>query len=149
MAKVKLLNYREASKEARLIFDDIMTTRKSAYVNNIWRALANYPPMMRRFWDQMKAVMIRPSKIDPLTKEMIYLAVSITNNCEYCINSHIAAARSKGMDDEILCELNEIVGLANHGNKLTQGLQVDIDKSLHDYEGETPWSVSSDADQKS
>ena len=139
MAKVRLLNCDEADKKAKEVFKDIMATRNTRYVNNIWRALANYPPLLSRFWNQMKEVMIKPSRIDPLTKEMVYLAVSITNNCDYCINSHIAAARSKGMDDEMLCELNEIVGLANQGNRLTQGLQVDVDDILKQDYPETKW----------
>ncbi len=141
MAKVKLINYGDAVEEAKKVFDDIMEVRGTKYVNNIWRALANYPPLLKRFWEQMREVMVKPSRIDPLTKEMIYLAVSITNNCDYCINSHIAAARSKGMDDEVLCELNEIVGLANQGNRLTQGLQVDVDNILKDDYEETRWKL--------
>lgn len=127
MAQVKLVNYKEAHPRARAVFDDIMATRGTEYVNNIWRALAVHPPLLERFWGQMKEVMVKPSRLDPLTKEMIYLAVSITNNCGYCINSHIAAARKKGMDDAMLAELNEIVALANAGNRLTQGLQVEVD----------------------
>lgn len=132
MAKVKLVNYAEAKPRARAVFDDIMRTRNSDYVNNIWRALAVHPPLLERFWGTMKEVMIRPSRLDPLTKELIYLAVSITNNCEYCINSHIAAGRKKGLDDEILAELNEIVALANAGNRLTSGLQVEVDEVFRD-----------------
>lgn len=130
MALVKLLNYAEASPDARAVFDDIMATRNSDYVNHIWRALASHPPLLKRFWQQMKDIMIKPSRLDPLTKELIYLAVSITNDCTYCINSHTAAARKKGLDDEILGELNEIVALANAGNKLTSGLQVEVDESF-------------------
>ena len=141
MAKVKLLNYSEASSDAKIIFEDIMKTRKTSSVNNIWRALANHPPLLKRFWEQMKAVMIKPSRLDNLTKELIYLAVSITNNCEYCINSHIESARNQGMDDEILCELNEIIGLANQGNRLTQGLQVDIDKRFQEDFYEEKWMI--------
>lgn len=128
MAQVKLANYADAKPAARKVFDDIMATRNSNYVNNIWRALAVHPPLLERFWGLMKAVMIKPSRLDPLTKELIYLAVSITNNCGYCINSHTAAARKKGLDDEVLAELNEIVALANAGNRLTQGLQVPVDE---------------------
>jgi len=127
MAQVKLVNYAQARPEARTVFDDIMATRGSDYVNNIWRALAVHPPLLRRFWGLMKEVMVKPSRLDPLTKELIYLAVSITNSCEYCINSHIAAARKKGMDDAMLAELNEIVALANAGNRLTTGFQVEVD----------------------
>jgi AhpD family alkylhydroperoxidase len=128
MAQVKLVDDASASPRAKKIFEDIRATRKTDYVNNIWRALAVHPPMLERFWGWMKEVMVKESRLDPMTKEMIYLAVSITNNCEYCINSHIAAARKKGMDDETLAELVEIVALANAGNRLTIGLQVEVDE---------------------
>jgi AhpD family alkylhydroperoxidase len=128
MAQVKLVQDKDASPEVRSVFDDIRTTRNTDYVNNIWRALAVHPPLLKRFWSQMKEVMVKDSRIDPLAKEFIYLAVSITNNCEYCINSHIAAARKKGMDDQTLAELVELVALANAGNRLTQGLQVEVDE---------------------
>jgi AhpD family alkylhydroperoxidase len=141
MAQVKLVNYQEAHPRARAVFDDIMATRGTDYVNNIWRALAVHPPLLERFWAQMKEVMVKPSRLDPLTKEMIYLAVSITNNCGYCINSHIAAARKKGMDDAMLAELNEIVALANAGNRLTQGLQVEVDEAFKRQEKAVPWQA--------
>jgi AhpD family alkylhydroperoxidase len=128
MPQVKLVQDSEASAEVREVFDDIRKTRNTDYVNNIWRALAAHPPVLKRFWSQMKEIMVKDSHIDSLTKEFIYLAVSITNNCEYCINSHIAAARKKGMDDATLAELVEIVALANAGNRLTQGLQVEVDE---------------------
>ena len=128
MAMVKLHDDSSAAPEARAVFEDIRATRKNDYVNNIWRALAVHPPMLKRFWTYMKEVMLKESRLDPLTKEYIYLAVSMTNNCEYCIHSHIAAARKKGMDDELLAELVEIVALANAGNKLTQSLQVEVDE---------------------
>jgi len=128
MAQVKLVQDKDASAEVKAVFDDIRKTRDTDYVNNIWRALAVHPPLLQRFWNQMKAVMVKESRIDALTKEFIYLAVSITNNCEYCINSHIAAARKKGMDDQMLAEMVEIVALANAGNRLTQGLQVEVDE---------------------
>ncbi|MCW5621561.1 MAG: carboxymuconolactone decarboxylase family protein [Burkholderiales bacterium] len=128
MALVRLYDDRNAAPEAREVFDDIRKTRSNDYVNNIWRALAVHPPMLKRFWNYMKEVMVKESRLDPLTKECIYLAVSMTNNCEYCIHSHIAAARNKGMDDEILAELVEIVALANAGNRLTMGLQVEVDE---------------------
>jgi len=127
MAQIRLLNYAQATPRVRAVFDDIMATRGTDYINNIWRALAAHPPLLERFWALMKAVMVKPSLLDPLTKELIYLAVSITNNCEYCINSHIAAARKKGMDDAMLAELTEIVALANAGNRLTSGFQVEVD----------------------
>jgi AhpD family alkylhydroperoxidase len=128
MAQVKLVQDQDASPEVKAVFDDIRKTRDTDYVNNIWRALAANPPMLKRFWGQMKDIMVKESRIDAMTKEFIYLAVSITSNCEYCINSHIAAARKKGMDDQTLAELVEIVALANAGNRLTQGLQVEVDE---------------------
>ena len=128
MAQVKLVQEQDASPEVKAVFDDIRKTRDTDYINNIWRALAVNPPMLKRFWGQMKEIMVKESRIDAMTKEFIYLAVSITNNCEYCINSHIAAARKKGMDDQTLAELVEIVALANAGNRLTQGLQVEVDE---------------------
>jgi len=128
MPQVKLVQDNEASEEVRVVFDDIRKTRNTDYINNIWRALAAHPPVLKRFWGQMKEIMAKESRIEALTKEYIYLAVSITNNCEYCINSHIAAARKQGMDDATLAELIEIVALANAGNRLTQGLQVEVDE---------------------
>jgi AhpD family alkylhydroperoxidase len=118
-----------------------MATRDSDYVNHIWRALAAYPPLLKRFWTQMKEIMIKPSRLDPLTKELIYLAVSITNDCQYCIYSHTVAARKKGLDDEILGELNEIVALANAGNRLTSGLQVELDGSFVRKQKYTEWKA--------
>lgn len=128
MAQVKLVQDSEASAEVREVFEDIKKTRNTDYINNIWRALAAHPPLLKRFWGQMKEIMAKETRIDKLTKEYIYLAVSMTNNCEYCINSHIAAARKHGMDDATLAELVEIVALANAGNRLTQGLQVEVDE---------------------
>ena len=141
MALVKLANYADASPEAQAVFDDIMATRKTEYVNHIWRALAAHPPTLKRFWRQMKEIMIKPSRLDPLTKELIYLAVSITNDCTYCINSHTAAARKKGLDDEILAELNEIVALANAGNRLTSGLQVEVDEVVQTKHKYSKWKA--------
>ena len=149
MALVKMANYADASPEARAIFDDIMATRDTEYVNHIWRALAVHPPMLKRFWEQMKEIMIKPSRLDPLTKELIYLAVSITNDCTYCINTHTAAARKKGMDDEILAELNEIVALANGGNRLTSGLQLEVDEVLDQRQKPSKWKVTRSATRKS
>ncbi len=145
MALVKLANYADASPEARAVFDDIMATRDTDYINHIWRALAVHPPMLKRFWGQMKEIMINPSRLDPLTKELIYLAVSITNDCTYCINTHTAAARKKGMDDEILAELNEIVALANAGNRLTSGLQLEVDEVLDQRQRSPKWKAARSA----
>jgi AhpD family alkylhydroperoxidase len=141
MAQVKLVNYDEASPRVRAVFDDIMKTRNTDYINNIWRALATNPPVLERFWDQMKKIMIEPSRLDPLTKELIYLAVSINNNCDYCINSHTFGARKHGLDDGILTELTEIVALANAGNRLTIGLQVEPDERFKPKHDDQPWTA--------
>ena len=149
MAQVKLVNYSEASAEVRAVFDDIMKTRNTDYINNIWRALAVYPPLLKRFWTQMKEVMVKPSKLDPLTKELIYLAVSVNNNCEYCITSHTFAARKHGLDDAMLAEFNEIVALANAGNRLTMGLQVEPDERFKPKHADKAWSVKRASQAKS
>ena len=128
MAQVKLVNYQDASPEVRAVFDDIMATRKTDYVNNIWRALAVHPPLLKRFWQQMKEVMVKPTRLDPLTKELLYLAVSVTNNCEYCIHSHTASARAKGMTDAQFRELIAVVALANETNRLANGYRIDVDE---------------------
>jgi AhpD family alkylhydroperoxidase len=141
MAQVKLVNYDEASAEVRAVFDDIMATRKTDYINNIWRALASHPPVLKRFWTQMKEVMVKPSRLDPLTKELIYLAVSINNNCDYCINSHTFAARKHGLDDAMLAELTEVIALANAGNRLTIGLQVEPDERFKPDQPAKAWSL--------
>ena len=141
MAQVKLVNYDEASAEVRAVFDDIMKTRNTDYINNIWRALASNPPVLKRFWGQMKEVMVKPSRLDPLTKELIYLAVSINNNCDYCINSHTFAARKHGLDDEMLAELAEVVAIANAGNRLTIALQVEPDERFKPEHADKAWSA--------
>ena len=149
MAQVKLVNYDEASAEVRAVFDDIMKTRNTDYINNIWRALAAHPPLLKRFWSQMKEVMVKPSRLDPLTKELIYLAVSVNNNCEYCITSHTFAARKHGLDDAMLGEFNEIVALANAGNRLTMGLQVEPDERFNPKHADKAWSVKKVSKAKS
>ena len=126
MASVKLIEYEEASAEVRGVYDDIMTTRKTDRVNNFWKALANHPPTLRRTWESVKEVMA-PGALDVLTKELIYVAVSATNGCEYCIASHTASARQKGMTDEMLGELMAVVGMANETNRLADGFQVEVD----------------------
>lgn len=127
MAMVKLVEYEDASPEVKAVYDDIMATRNTRWINNIWKALASHPPTLARIWSQVKEVMGPGGRLDPLTKELIYVAVSMTNNCEYCIRSHSAAARKKGMDDEILGELVAIVSLANQTNRLAIGYQVEVD----------------------
>jgi AhpD family alkylhydroperoxidase len=127
MASVKLIEYAEASAEVRAVYDDIMTTRKTDYINNFWKALASHPPTLRRTWDTLKSVMA-PGALDPLTKEMVYLAVSVTNGCEYCTASHTTSARRQGMTDEMLGELMAVVGMANETNRLADGYQIEIDE---------------------
>jgi AhpD family alkylhydroperoxidase len=148
MGQVRLVNYEEASPEVRAVFDDIMKTRNTDYINNIWRALAVNPALLKRFWGQMKEVMIKPSRLDPLTKELIYLAVSVNNNCDYCINSHTFAARKHGLDDAMLAEFNEIVALANAGNRLTMGLQVEPDERFKPKHADKAWSTGKKAIRK-
>jgi AhpD family alkylhydroperoxidase len=126
MASVKLIEYREASAEVRAVYDDIMATRKTDRINNFWKALASHPPTLRRTWESVKEVMA-PGALEPLTKELVYLAVSATNGCEYCIASHTASARAKGMTDEMLGELLAVVGMANETNRLADGYQVEVD----------------------
>jgi AhpD family alkylhydroperoxidase len=127
MATVKLIEYAQASPEVRAVYEDIMATRKTDYVNNFWKALAGHPPTLRRTWETLKSVMA-PGALDPLTKEMVYLAVSATNGCEYCIASHTASARARGMTDEMLGELLAVVGMANETNRLADGYQVEVDE---------------------
>ena len=127
MASVRLIDDKEASPEVRAVYDDIKATRKTDYVNNFWRALANHPPTLRRTWESVKQVMA-PGALDVLTKEMVYLAVSATNGCKYCIASHTAGARKAGMTDEMLGELMAVVGMARETNGLADGFQVEIDE---------------------
>ncbi|PYN72686.1 MAG: alkylhydroperoxidase [Candidatus Rokuibacteriota bacterium] len=127
MATVKLIEYAQASPEVRAVYDDIMATRKIDAINNFWKALASHPPTLRRTWETLKSVMA-PGALDPLTKEMVYLAVSATNGCDYCIASHTASARKQGMTDAMLGELMAVVGMANETNRLADGYQVEIDE---------------------
>ena len=126
MAVTKLIEYADASPEVRAVYDDIMATRKTDWVNNFWKALANDPVTLRRTWESIKQIMA-PGALDPLTKEMVYVAVSVTNQCSYCIASHNAAARKRGMTDAMFHELMAVVGMANETNRLAAGYQVEID----------------------
>jgi AhpD family alkylhydroperoxidase len=126
MAMMKMIEYAEGSPEARAVFDDIMATRRTDWVNNFWKVLATHPPTLARMWENVKQVMA-PGTLDPLVKEMIYVAVSVTNNCEYCICSHTAAARAKGMTDSQLAELLAVVALANETNALANGYRIPVD----------------------
>ena len=126
MALVTLIEYADASAEVRSVYDDIMATRKADSVNNFWKAIAHDPALLRRTWQQVKEVMA-PGALDPLVKEMVYVAVSATNGCEYCTYSHTASARKQGMSDAMLMELMAVVGLANATNRLANGLRVEVD----------------------
>ncbi len=121
------IEYADASAEVRSVYDDIMATRKTDWVNNFWKVLAHHPPTLGRMWSNVKQVM-GPGALDPLTKELIYLAVSISNGCRYCIASHGAAARQKGMTAEQHAELAAIVGLANESNRLVFALDPVVDE---------------------
>jgi AhpD family alkylhydroperoxidase len=129
MATVRLIEYGEASAEVRAVYDDIMAARKTDWVNNFWKALANHPPTLKRTWDSIKEVMA-PGALDRLTKEMIYIAVSATNGCEYCIRSHSAGACKAGMSEAMLGELMAVVGMANETNALANGYQVEVDDAF-------------------
>ena len=120
------IEYADASAEVRAVYDDIMATRKVDWVNNFWKVLAHDPPTLRRMWSNIKQVMA-PGALDPLTKELLYLAVSVTNNCRYCIASHGAGARAKGMTEQQLSELMAVIGLANETNRLANGYDVPVD----------------------
>ena len=126
MPLVKIIEYSQASPEVRVVYDDIMKTRGVDWINNFWKVLANDPAELARVWRLVKEVMA-PGALDPLVKEMVYVAVSATNGCEYCTHSHTAAARKKGMTDAMLMELLAVVGLANETNRLANGLRVDVD----------------------
>ena len=126
MSSVKLVEYADASPEVRAVYDDIMAVRKTDYINNFWKTLASHPPTLARTWATLKSVMA-PGALDALTKEMIYLAVSATNGCEYCIASHTVSARRHGMTDEMLGELMAVVGMANETNRLADGYRVEVD----------------------
>jgi AhpD family alkylhydroperoxidase len=121
-----LIEYADASPEVRAVYDDIMTTRKTDWINNFWKAIANDPAMLKRTWEDIKQIMA-PGALDPLTKEMIYVAVSVTNQCEYCIASHTTAAKNKGMTDAQFKELMSVVGMANETNRLVAGYRVEVD----------------------
>jgi AhpD family alkylhydroperoxidase len=127
MATLGLVEYGDASPEVRAVYDEIMTVRKTDWINNFWKALAHDPVTLRRTWESIKQIMA-PGALDPLTKELIYVAVSTTNQCAYCIASHTAAARKAGMTDAMFAELMAVVGMANETNRLVSGYQVEIDE---------------------
>jgi AhpD family alkylhydroperoxidase len=129
MATVKMWNDDEVSAHPRVkaIFDDIRATRKSDFINNFWRALANQPALLERTWSSIKEVMIEPGTLDPLTKELIYIAASTINGCSYCVHSHTAAARAKGLTDQQYAEFLAVVGMAAETNSLATALQIPVD----------------------
>ncbi len=127
MSMFGLIEYADASPEVRAVYDDIMATRKTDWINNFWKAIAHDPPLLKRTWDDIKQIMA-PGALDALTKEMIYVAVSVSNQCEYCIASHTAAAKGKGMTDAQFKELMSVVGMANETNRLVAGYRVEVDE---------------------
>ena len=131
MATVELVDYEVASPEVRQVYDDIMATRNVDWVNNFWKALAVQPDLLQRIWNSVKEVMA-PGAIDACTKEMIYVAVSVTNACKYCINTHTAAARKKGMTEAMLSELMAVISTANQTNALANGFQIEVDEVFRD-----------------
>ena len=129
MTQPKPIEYHDAPPEVRAVFDDIKATREVDDVNNFWKYIAQHPPTLARTWDSLKEVMA-PGTLDPLVKELLYVAVSVTNNCGYCVASHTAAARRAGMTDEMFGELLAIVGMANETNRLAVGYRVPIDPAF-------------------
>lgn len=132
MATVRLMDdaQAEAIPAVKAVFDDIRATRKSDFINNFWRALAHDPANLRRVWEGLKAVMVADGPLDPLTRELIYIAVSTANGCSYCVHSHTAAARAKGMDEAQYGHLLAIVGMASQTNALANALQVPVDAAF-------------------
>ena len=129
MSTSGLIEYQDASPEVRAVYDDIMATRKTDWINNFWKALAHDPANLRRTWQSIKEIMSEGA-LDRVTKEMIYLAVSITNQCSYCIASHTASARKAGMSNAMFAELMAVVGMANETNSLASGYQVEVDEQF-------------------
>lgn len=132
MATVKVLSVTDAESNPRVkaVFDDIRAVRKTDFINNFWRGLANQPELLEATWNRLKDVMSADGNLDPMTKELIYMAVSIANNCTYCIKSHTAAARAKGLTDEQYEEFLAVVGMAFQTNGLVTGLQIPVDEAF-------------------
>ncbi len=127
MATLGFVEYEQAGAEVRAVYDDIMKTRQTDWINNFWKALAHDPATLRRTWESVKQIMA-PGALDAMTKEMLYVAISASNQCGYCIASHTAAARKAGMTDSMFAELMAVVGMANETNRLASGYQVEIDE---------------------
>lgn len=125
---MKLIEYSDAPPEVREVYDDIMRSRKTDYINNFWKALANHPPTLREVWDDTQRIMAGPGTIDPLMRELIYIGVSIANACDYCTATHTAAARAKGMTDAMWGEFMQIVALASSNNRLANGYRIEVDE---------------------
>jgi AhpD family alkylhydroperoxidase len=134
MATLGLIEYKDARPEVRAVYDDIMATRKTDWINNFWKALADDPTALKRTWEDIKQIMA-PGALDSLTKELIYVAVSVSNQCGYCIASHTASARRQGMTDAMFKELMAVIGMANETNRLAAGYQVEIDEQ---FKGQPP-----------
>lgn len=132
MATVKLVEYQEADPKAKAVFDDLKEIRQTDFINNFWKAMANQPSNMHRIWEQIKEVM-QPGALDALTKELIYIAVSVANNCEYCIHSHTASAFNKGMSKEQYEELMAVILMAQQTNSLASALQVPVDSEFQQH----------------
>lgn len=128
MATYGLIEYDDAAPDVRAVYDDIRAVRQTDTINNFWKALAHDPALLRRTWESVKQVMAPGGALDPLTKEMIYVAVSVTNQCAYCIASHTFSAQKAGMTELMFAELMAVVGLANQTNRLSAGYQVEIDE---------------------
>ena len=126
MATLGFVEYANAGPAVRAVYDDIMATRKTDWINNFWKALAHDPATLKRTWNDIKQIMA-PGALDAVTKEMIYVAVSVTNQCGYCIASHTASAKNKGMSDDMFRELMAVVGMANETNRMASGYQIEID----------------------
>ena len=129
MATFGLIEYTDASPEVRAVYDDIMATRKTDWINNFWKALAADPALLKRTWGETKELMA-PGVLDAVTKELIYIAVSVTTGCPYCIAAHTASARKKGMTDAMFYEMMSVVALANANNRLANGYQIEIDEQF-------------------
>ena len=125
-----LIEYEQSHGLVREVYDDIRHTRQTDEINNFWKAIANHPPTLQRTWAMLKEVMGGPGELDPLVRELIYIAVSVTNGCDYCIASHSAAAVKKGMTDAMFGELMSIIGAANMTNRLANGYQVPVDEKF-------------------
>ena len=132
MPLLPLIEYEDAGSDVRAVYDDIMRTRGTDWINNFRKVPANHPATLARVWEDVKTVMA-PGAPDPLVKEMVYVAVSATNNCVYCIHSHTAGARARGMTDEMFAELMAVAALANETNRLANGFRVPVDDAFRGY----------------